>query len=528
MVHASERSRSSGKTTSRLRREQYRKKLDGLLKAADEGPFLGLIWATQTLQSGGEDAVRGALAYSTDAAKARLGDELYLPAWDLETVANERLALPQFRPPPPGESRRQLDTGSFRALEQIVRLSRAIENADMGLVLQRMDVLQELRRIAHRQFSWQRGYLNGPQFYRWAFLYSGPQTQDLFEERAGITISEFIRFGMYLRAVFSRWPVWTPGRELETHGFSQAQAQAALMLLAAPIETAMARATACRGRSWSSTYRPSQLRGAPLIGFPEARFRAPLPDLIAVRITEGLYYDLAGGPGGVRNEVAERFERYVRDLLAASLPGLAVSEGPRYRWRKNDVAGPDVLLCDGERVVAAFECKARKMSFEARFGEDPAKGEAGLGELGEGVFQLWKFASHVRRGLIKECVLDAKAVLVLLTLDNWMTFSTDFQKGALERARLLSSERDPGITEEDQGPVVFASIEDVELTLQETDERLFVERLQAGTEERFRGWVLPNINQDAGTGIENPYPLGGRIAEVLPWIGDYLKDDDPE
>ncbi|WP_156400595.1 hypothetical protein [Caulobacter sp. Root655] len=61
MVHASERSRSSGKTTSRLRREQYRKKLDGLLKAADEGPFLGLIWATQTLQSGGEDAVRGAL-----------------------------------------------------------------------------------------------------------------------------------------------------------------------------------------------------------------------------------------------------------------------------------------------------------------------------------------------------------------------------------------------------------------------------------------------------------------------------------
>lgn len=509
MARGSERSRSSGKTTSRLRREQYRKKLDGLLKAADEGPFLGLIWATQTLQSGGEDAVRGALAYSADAAKARLGDELYLPAWDLETVANERLALPPFRPPPPGESRRQLDSGSFRALEHVVRLSRAIENADMGLVLQRMDVLQELRRIAHRQFSWQRGYLNGPQFYRWAFLYGGAQTQALFEKRAGIKISEFIRFGMYLRAVFSRWPVWMPGRELETHDFSQTQAQAALLLLAAPLETARARATAFRGRSWSSTYRPSQLRGAPLIEFPEARFRAPLPDLIVVRITEGLYYDLAGAPGGVRNEVADRFERYVRELLAASLPGLAVSEGPRYRWRKNDVAGPDVLLRDGDRVVAAFECKARKMSFEARFGEDPAgKGEAGLGELAEGVFQLWKFASHVRRGLITECVLGTKAVLILLTLDNWMTFSTDFQKGALERARVLSSERDPEIIEEDQRTVVFASIEDVELTLQATDERLFVERLQAGTEERFRGWVLPNIKPGRRHGHRKPLSLG--------------------
>lgn len=507
---------------SRLRREQYRKKLDRLLKAAQDDGFLDLVWATRALQSGSERAARKLIAYPAAAANAQLSDDLYLPEWDLETVLNERLALPPAPTPRPGETCRRLVTDKFSTLHQIVQLSRAVENADTGILLRRMDVLEEMRRLCHRQFEWQRGYVNGPLIYRWSYLYGGPLARAAFASKAGIELSEFIRLAFYQRTRFGQAPVWKPDVLTRHLGFSAEQVRAGLALLSTPLPAARSRAAKFRGESWTSTYRPSLLRGSPMIAFPGDLHRAPLRDLIVLRATAGLYYDLAGAPGGVRNEIADRFEQYARDLLAASLPRFTASPCPPYRWKKNKVAGPDVLLRDGQRVVAGFECKARKMSFEARFGEDPAgKGEAGLDEMGDGVFQLWKFASHVRRGLIPGVILDDQSVLVLLTLDNWMTMSSAFQKAALAKARDLAAIKEPEIIDKDRRTVVFASIEDVELSLRRSDETLFVKNLLAATEEQFRGWALPGIHQDIDTGILNDYPLLDRLADVLPWTSDY-------
>ena len=69
--------------------------------------------------------------------------------------------------------------------------------------------------------------------------------------------------------------------------------------------------------------------------------------------------------------------------------------------------------------------------------------------------------------------------------------------------------------------VVFASIEDVELTLLQADEALFVKNLLTATEERFLGWTLSYIHKDVDTGVGNPSPLAGRLGEVLPWADTY-------
>lgn len=202
----------------------------------------------RALQSNSERYARRVISYPAEAATARLGDDLYLPEWDLETVVNERLALPPTLPPPPGEMRRRLVADKFSTLEQIVQLSRALENADMGILLRRMDVLEEIRRLSHRQFEWQRGYVNGPQIYRWSFLYSGPRTKVAFAEKTGIEISEFIRFALFLRALFSQMPAWRPGVLNRAMEFSDQQVQAGLELLSAPLEVARSRAANCADR----------------------------------------------------------------------------------------------------------------------------------------------------------------------------------------------------------------------------------------------------------------------------------------
>lgn len=54
--------------TSRLRREQYRKRLDRLLKAAEDALFLDLVWAARMLQSEHEQSARRVISYRCRAA----------------------------------------------------------------------------------------------------------------------------------------------------------------------------------------------------------------------------------------------------------------------------------------------------------------------------------------------------------------------------------------------------------------------------------------------------------------------------
>ncbi|HET6970475.1 MAG TPA: hypothetical protein VFH92_05065, partial [Phenylobacterium sp.] len=265
---------------------------------------------------------------------------------------------------------------------------------EVGLTLKHMDVFREMTRIGHRQFEWQRGFLNGPQVYRWHFLYGGPEARALFEARHGLSIPDFAKFAFVLHALFLKHAAGPPGDLPQLAELPEATVRAALAMVCAPIERARADARDLRKSRTDINYQPSQLRKTPVISFGAgARIRAPLPDLLIVRATEGVYYDLVGASGEVRNEIADRFEDYTRDFLNAALPDRRAVACPKYRWKGQPVAGPDVLLYDGARLAAVIECKARKMSLRGRYAESSPTAEDGVEELAKGVFQLWKYVS---------------------------------------------------------------------------------------------------------------------------------------
>ena len=83
-----------------------------------------------------------------------------------------------------------------------------------------------------------------------------------------------------------------------------------------------------------------------MIGDPP-QLRAPLRDLIQIRITSGLFYDLADAPQLVRNELSDRFEDYSWGLLAGALPSLQASRSQSYKFKGNPMNSPDVLYGSG-------------------------------------------------------------------------------------------------------------------------------------------------------------------------------------
>jgi hypothetical protein len=526
---AAEGRRRSASATHQLRRHRYQKKLHSLLACTEDQALLWQIWAVRALVA---DRRNLAVKIIPDAPQQPWDfgqDYGPLPPWHLETLVNERFMTPPFPPPPRrGGFIKAYNTNRFSALRHLARLLHAWEEAESGIVLDRLDVMKEMPRLTHRQFEWQRGFRNGAAYYRWAYLYGGPRADAHFRSKTGgLSIPDFMFYGFAAHGIFDGRPVWRRHQWLDLVGFEPQASDRALRLLSQTPEAARELAKSERKAPGGPAYQRSVLRVAPIITFNGAAdLVAPIPDLISARVTSGLFYDHVNAPADVRNEMGERFELYVRDLLNASLPGMKTSRSSPYRHGKQLIDPPDLLAVHEGRLAAVFECKARKMSFDARFSET-SEADRGHEELAKGVFQLWRFFAHHRLGIAQGPGPDPETTPVLVTLDNWMQMSGDRQRRVRAMAEALARRKDPLIEEQDRRAIVFCSIEDLETTLQRRDEAGFIADLSAAQEERFTGWMLPNIYRNEEPDLDKSYPLIDRMSEVLPWW-DTLRRKMPE
>lgn len=483
------------------------------------------VWAVWAMQNGRPDLAGRYMRIPKEAVGAALGQANHIPPWILEALVNERFALPPFTPQPrPGGVERTLRGDTFAAILQATLWLREAEEGAQAVALERLDVMRELPRLLQRQLEWGRGWLNGPQTYRWAFLYGGKATREWFLDRYGLSIPDFMLFGVLLFSLFRTSPAGPPDFGFDEVGLDRETCEAAMRRLVLPSDQARDALRRQREGFRGALYKPSLLRGAPVLAFGAGgeRLRAPLPDLILLRTTAGLFYDLASAPDHIRNEAGERFEIYARDLLNAALPGFTSVKGEAYASRKRPVNAPDVMVRDGDSLVAVIECKARKMTFAARYGAAP-EAEVAVKELVKGVFQLWRHFAHDRMGLTPGPKADADTVAVLLTLENWTQMNKQLQLHILREAEAMCAS-EPAILAEDRRPVVFASIEELEATLERGDETGFRNALREAATERFTGWMLPSVFREVETGVPRPYPMASRMAEVLPWWA--LVDDD--
>ena len=53
------------------------------------------------------------------------------------------------------------------------------------------------------------------------------------------------------------------------------------------------------------------------------------------------------------------------------LPSYVVSGSYKYSLRRNQIDTPDILVYERGAISLIFECKATRMSYEARFSEEP-------------------------------------------------------------------------------------------------------------------------------------------------------------
>ncbi len=502
--------------------QHYRKKLDKLLSAAGDEEYIQLLWATHILQSNTPDPARKFIRPETipdGAISSDMASQFSIYKWEIETLANELMTVPKAKPKKSGPTR-TLPWDHFGATIACVNLLRKLEDAEFPIQKEQQDILIEIGRIAARQFGWQRGFANGSQFYRNAFVYGQGPCAEYFEATHGITLNRFSEIGVMLFATLSNAPVVQNDKTWETLGVDWEEVEKVLVLIALPFPKAAALAHDIRDKTINTADKASVLRRAPCLRFGEngQRIRAPLPGLILERVTSGVFYDVVDGGGPIGDDYGRRFEEYCAKLLSRTLSGLDWEPEFNYIKKSNKVHTPDVLCTKNGELTAAFECKATRMSQEAMFGVNPIEAR-GYQDIIKAVFQLWRFFSHCRLGYVGRTVGD-EAVGVVLTLDNWLVFAEPLRKQVLADAEKKTREEDPDISAADRKPIVFVAIPELGLTLSTATEATFTQALKLSNTEKFWGWRLNDVHEGLITGKKHPereYPFSKELGELLPW-----------
>ncbi|MBB3459889.1 hypothetical protein [Rhizobium sp. BK377] len=510
-------------STSRFKLRIVRNRYREWLERSNDVNALTLIWAVNALQSG---KAKLAARYITFPKEAVIGkrrfDEYAIHPWELETIVTSLLSTPKDRPRTGRYKYTNLTR--FESLGVLVNLLRELENGEYGMTGTADNIWEEMYRIGQRQFAWQRGY-NTEQLYRYAYVYGQGECGEFFEEKNGISVSNFLYLSVALFGLLLEKP-WLTEPDTSALGLSQEDMARTLALHSIGLIEARAKATKMNadsvrslGTPMRTAYMPSVLRQHPIIRVSHRSliYTAPLPPLIMNRATAGLYYDIKRGPTRLMTEANARFEDYVRKLVEAYHSRFQALKGKPYgRSKATFVDPPDCLIRDGDQITIAIECKATKLTFEAQFSDNPAiAAKQGFEQVVKGIFQLWRFFSHARQGVYSANTVSATAYGIVLTMDSWMQMATKLRRSALERARQLAAS-DPDIIEADMRLVVFASIQELNDSFAQTETDGFMEVLGHAVTEKYEGYGLSELTRDCGVVLtRKPFPID--VTQILPW-----------
>jgi len=498
-----------------------------MLADTNDIDLLTMFWAIHAIQDDRAEFVKKSVfAYPPEAATTDMFTAYAAYRWDLETLITLMLNEAKSNLPP-WLVRPPLNTRNFNCVADLVNTLRAVEDDQSEERIDVSNIMLEMHRIGHRQFQWQRGWERPDDIYRYLFIYGQGECAAYFEKTNGISINDFVSicFVLYVTMQANPWAKKLSG--LHIMGLDDALVDKVLPLVSDELWQVRRESLWLLGKveeglgvSLPVIYQPSYLRVKPLIRTAfHNTYIAPLPSLLLMRATVGLYYDIIKGGVSTLNDANARFEEYARTSIMTYCPQFEAFPAVTYTFKKNPVDTPDVLLKHDGQIVAVFECKATKLTFEAQYGDDPVENaRSGYEQMAKAIFQLWKFFSHVRRGLI-DLDVAKDATGIVLTMDAWTQMSGELRARLVAQAEKLAAAKDPEILEEDKRHPVFCAIQDLdELLVTSSEEQLLV-AFKAAAEEKYFGWGIRQIREKEAPPLKERKQFAFDLEALFPWWG---------
>lgn len=504
----------------------YKRKLTKQLGMTFSRDLLALVWSADRLRNGHYDTAKRYLSFPNEIVESIQGGQINIFPWTLETLINESLTKPSANT----ASRRTLNTGVWPSFVTLYSLVQKIENSESLDDISEGGILDAMPRIGWRQFGWQIGYRSAQRFFRAWLLYNFTEANDYFSNTFNISVERFCYVGFAVSAHLEQFPAIRTDCSLEEIGISEREMTAFFGLVCTHASSARETAMAIRSGPGQIAYKPSVLRKTPLISVGHNRIVeafCPLPALLALRFTDGIFYDLIDDDN-LRRIIGTRFENYVTEVTRHYIePNFEFLPEETYGPRGRSRATPDLRFRSAAgSLQLIIECKSRRIPFKVLASSKPFDEHQEIySEIIKGVIQLWRYASDVRCGVTDDGEqLSPDAVGVVLMLEPWLQMSGTTIKSIIDAAIEECSEQ-TDILNADRIPIAFVSIEDWEQSIKKISADGFLEalRLHAGTDRH--GYLLSSVVEEMGfeEDVEGVFDYFGGLSRVVPWWNDILE-----
>ncbi|WP_417484715.1 hypothetical protein [Maricaulis salignorans] len=508
---------------TKLRLERASKRIDSIVLSSSLDRLLVMVWAATMVSKQEFRTAERFLEVPGEALDQSIESSWRIHEWELETFLNEVLSR-QGADLGTATRNSNFDPRKWSSLAECINATKSLEEAEYLAMRQPTEVLEEMRRIAHRQFQWQSGLTNKLSVYRSTYLYAFKTAKAAFESKLGVSLEAFQKYGFALWTTALSSPHVAAIRNLEFLDVSEAEQRICADLISIQPSQLQQMNEELRSDNVEAAYKPSLLRQRPAVcvdGAPDHLF-LPVPDILIERISAGIYYDVVAPNFAMTREMGERFEGYIFNLFSAQFGEFRVQRETTYTFKRHEVKTPDLFIGRTERLDCIVECKATRMPLRAKFGIGTAAiAERNELELAKAITQIWKYVAHKRLNLIPDDLSVTETTIgVVCTLDNWTVMSDNRRADFIAAAHQIAHEKHPEICDSDKIPITFCAVEDLELLIIGSNYETMVEALSIATDPQYAGWHVSHLHgrNFPGNGTQQNHPIIRSIKDSFPWL----------
>ena len=504
----------------------YRKKLSKLLSRTPLFDLINAIWHIDRVQSGDIEKAHYFNGIPEEAKTSDLTSRYYIFKWDLEALLTQHFLTAPSRMKA-GRIFRTLNLGNWSAFVTLINELKRVENAESAVSINSETIFLELHRIAQRQFPWQRGFVGKRLLHRYMYIYRNPRTRERFLQTYGLDLDEFSKIGFVLWAQFNKFSHTSVTTSFDVVNLGDQVRDAFLSRVSDTPDTAKAFYEQYRRNDFRIPHWPSRLRTHPLIilNWENKKYIvAPLPDLIFLRVTEGLFYDFVQFDD-LRESIAAKYVEYCCEWTERTRNNFELLGEIEYQKGGNRIRSPDIFLKSEGRIAVAIECKSRRMAHAAQFGVNPLdEARSGFVEIANGIVQLWRYIADSEQGLVPDPYnADENTLLLLLTLDSWMDAPMGLKARIIALANDIADEKH--ISKDSRANVSFASIGDYEYVLERGDTTQIIGAIRKQGTEKYTDWMLSNVFDELYGQIKPTNPFSENDLEKhVSWWSDFDRD----
>jgi hypothetical protein len=409
-------------------------KLNKMLSRCVSIELAEAIWVLNTARGKSHVALPLGYDYPQKYITAKIGEEGSIFGWELETVLTSVFALNK------DIGNRTLNSRAWVTISTIVNYQRKIEDSQAGSP-PIQNILESMTRLLYRQLPWQEHEtLRSPMATRWWMIFSSPKLRCVFLEKSGVDIAKFIKLSLALYELFGNNSYCFTPEEISKLGISEQDVIATLNLLSnSEIEIS----SKCKAASISAkevAYRISPFRDRPLIKITRnntVQYMCPLRQLLAWRITKGLYYDVISHADAPRL-IGSAFEDYMVRLCKAAFPEATVVSDFNYGSKVKPKLSPDVVISLNGEVAFAIECKGKRATkaIQLQLGASRDK-DLATQEIAKGVAQLTLFHQRLQSGEVDGLKASSNLCSLVVTLDDWIFWGDSLESQVEQRLEKL-------------------------------------------------------------------------------------------